>query len=185
MESLYRPGSPRTNPSLARNFQALLLTLLFLAISKGCSGQDDQREFERQALQPPDGFTQTDGNGSVVNGLEDPDDWRTSPFYAGYIEFDPAWPNPALTTDAITIRFRVVTTDADLQLLRAEVYHPRDNRLAELDRIESPPGFGEAQFRFSPASLTRAGEQIPDGLYRIIITEERGNIVTYGDVKIE
>ncbi len=69
--------------------------LVLLGVS--CGQDDDQREFEQEAFQLPDGITETEGNGSIIS--EDPDDWRTSPFFQGLVFVDPAFPNPVSIGD--------------------------------------------------------------------------------------
>jgi hypothetical protein len=172
-----------TSPAL--NTTGLILLAAGLILLAGCSSQDDQRSFEDEALKPPDGITETDGSGNIVESNEDPDDWRTSPFYQGLISFEPAYPNPALTSDAITIR-AFVSIDAGLDRLSAHVYHYERESWPELDVIDSSPiPSGEVQLQFSAQNLTRPGEQTPGGLYRILIFDGRGHLVSYGDIEIE
>lgn len=164
----------------------LLLLALVLA---GCSTQDDQRKFEQEALQAPDGYTQTDGHGRIDEAQHDPDDWRTAPFFQGLVTVDPAFPNPALSTDDIVIETHLTTGDANIRDLVAYVYY--HNTSAPLKQVGNPitfsSGFGQENFNFSASELARFNNA--SGLYRVIIYDSNsanyGNIVSYGDILIE
>jgi hypothetical protein len=100
----------------------LLNLALFMFLFFGCGQGDDQRKFEQEAFRYPDGFTQTNHNEEIINGNEDPDDWRVAPFYQGLVFVDPAFPNPVLTNEQLTIRIHLpyidTITDLNVYVLR-------------------------------------------------------------------
>jgi len=160
-----------------------LLSLLFVLLISGCSGQEDQREFEKQAYQSPQGYTETDQSGRPVEGMEDPDDWRTAPFFQGLIIVEPAWPNPALTTDEIRLEVTVTTTDAQINQLSARALMDNGS-IRFLDGIESSPlSFGRHVLSFPARSLSRFEDA--RGLHRVLLFDGTGNIVSYGDILVE
>ncbi|MEX2584854.1 MAG: hypothetical protein WD315_00580 [Balneolaceae bacterium] len=164
----------------------LLLLALVLA---GCSAQNDQREFEQEALQAPDGYTQTDGHGKIDKIQNDPDDWRTAPFFQGLITVDPAFPNPALSTDDIVIQTHITTGDTNIRDLVAYVYyHSTSSPLKPVGNpISISSGFGQYDINFTASELARFNNA--SGLYRLILYDSNssnyGNIVSYGDILIE
>jgi hypothetical protein len=89
----------------------LSVLLLFLAVTTaGCGQDDDQKKFEQEAFQLPEGITETEGNGSITS--EDPDDWRTAPFFQGLVFVDPAFPNPVSVGDQLSLEIEVSGIDA-------------------------------------------------------------------------
>lgn len=179
--SVRRPTGPFRRGALRA--AAAFLAAFALILLAACSGQEDQREFEREALQPPQGFTRTDGNGNIEPGGEDPDDWRTSPFFQGLVDVDPAFPNPVLSTDNVHIRFEITTVDANINRVTAFVLH-EDGTMPDLDSVDSSPlQFGYHFLNFPAQRLARF--QDPRGLHRILLYDGRGNIVSYGDIMVE
>lgn len=178
--------TPDTIRFLSHRTGWLLLLALVLA---GCSAQDDQREFEQEALQAPNGYTQTDKSGDSEEEQVDPDDWRTAPFFQGLVTVDPAYPNPALSTDDIEIRVDIITLESNIRTLIAYVYY--HNTSAPLKQVGSPITIsstsGYYQINFSASELARFNNA--SGLYRVILYDSNssnyGNIVSYGDILIE
>ena len=160
-----------------------LLTFLFLfsiAILTGCNRSSDQRQFEQEAFSTPEGITETDDSGNVIN--RDPDDWRISPFFQGVIEVDPAYPNPVLTNQLVRINY-IITGVESVSGLRVFVFYQSGNiRLIDEDiRNPLPPGIGITTLE--PNLISEFPEN-PQGLYRIVITDVNENVITYGDIRI-
>lgn len=160
----------------------LVFTLLLLL---SCGHQDDQREFVKEAYSQPSGWVSTNFQGNPTGDSNDPDDWRTAPFFEGSIDIEPAYPNPANPNEQIYIDFNVDLPDA-IMGIQAIVLHYSINQLfSELDGISTSPlipGLDRLQFS---ASLLSDSQATPSGLYRIILIDNRENIVSYGDIMIE
>ena len=163
--------------------KTLITLFTFSFLLAACSTNDSQREFEREAFTLPDGFTRTNDRGQVVNEQVDPDDWRIGPFFQGLAVVDPAFPNPVLTNGRLTINLQVTGVDA---VYGVRVYVLYDfNRPVPLyvdPRNPLPPGL--ISINLNPLDIARFPEN-PQGLYRLIITDSRDNVITYGDIKIE
>ncbi|WP_445664633.1 hypothetical protein [Fodinibius sp. AD559] len=170
------------------------LTVLFLAgflFVAGCSKSDDQREFENQSLSAPNDYTVTPTEGEITDN--DPDDWRISPMYRGFINigtgissFEPPYPNPMGFNQELTINIYLSKID---NLDRIKVYsfeHPSDagkTLLAVRDDITSPSLVTPIRLNGEEISGKSGGSQA-NGLYRIRILDGNLNVITYGDIKI-
>ena len=153
-------------------FKIHLLSLLAVCFG-GCDGTDLQDQFARDAGRTPQGYTATDRNGAVSD--DDPDDWRISPFFAGKVRVDPAFPNPT-TGESVTIT--VTTFYSDVAPGGVNIQTRGNNgRFLILD---SEPGVGVSTYllSFSPATLARSG------LVRVLVFDTGGEIISYGDVLI-
>lgn len=160
--------------------------ILFLFAAAGCGQDDDQREFEREAYQLPDGITETEGNGTIIS--EDPDDWRTSPFFQGLIFVEPAFPNPVTISDLLNIEIDVTGFDAVSGLTVAVLIENAANAqfrpLFTVNQNPLPPGF--TSININPLELGRFNTpESARGLHRLIIFDNRQNIISYGDVLVE
>lgn len=158
---------------------------LFFFFLISCGQQDDQREFERQAHSPPENFTETQDGNEIIN--EDPDDWRIAPFFEGQLEVAPAWPNPVQSTDAVHFQVDLSYGIESLRLLRLRVYHyDLQNPFRHLREEELGINSSiliDLQFTASELSLFNTpGER--EGLYRVILFDERDNVITYGDIQV-
>ena len=161
----------------------LFLGFAVLLATNGCSSADDaQRKFENEAFRAPSGFTRTSSSGEVIS--VDPDDWRVSPLYAGFVEVSPAFPNPTIG-DNVTIELLITGLGAVNGL---EVFSlDEQNQLKPLfydDRIPLPVGFSQILInpvRFGPSG-TIAGAR---GLHRVFVFDGRENLITYGDIMVE
>ncbi len=159
-----------------------LFILLFLS---GCGQDDEQRKFEQQAFQSPSGITKTE-NG--VPDSEDPDDWRTSPFFSGLIEITPPYPNPVLVSDQLTIEVNVSGIDA-VSGLTVAVLIPDGDRsnirvLRTVNENPLPPGL--TTINLNPVQFGRFNNpESARGLHRIFFYDNRENIISYGDIRVE
>ena len=167
---------------------ALLRTagLIFLmAALFSCSSSDDaQQEFEQEAFRTPEGITRTDASGEISE--TDPEDWRVSPLYAGFVEIDqPAYPNP---TNGENVRIELLVTGlGSVNGLEAVTLDDRNifRTLFFDERQPLPVGFTLLTFDpvlFDPGSNTISGAR---GLHRVFIFDRRENLISYGDVLVE
>jgi hypothetical protein len=150
----------------------VLLTIVLCCV--GCDTAEEQRDFEEQARQPPDGITRTTDQGEIQ--AEDEDDWRTAPRYATTIIVDPAFPNP--TDGEVNVPLSVREFDAVAGLLEIGSFD-ETGRFRRLDLIEDASAPGTYVFIFNPLVLGRSG------LVRVFILDAAGDIVSYGDLQIE
>lgn len=159
----------------------LSLSLILSVFLVQCSGSDDQREFEREAMQESNEITETDGSGALA-GEHDPDDWRIAPFFQGLVDIDPAFPNPVLTNEDVFIHVEIPGV-ASVSRLEALVRF-EDGWFGELEVVDDPSTL--TVLRFSAIRLGR--NQNPEsalGLKRILIFDGNGNIISYGDIRVE
>ncbi len=166
------------------NLKLLHIVLVVCFIAAGCSQNDSQREFENDAFALPDGITKTNDLGEVINEQIDPDDWRVAPFFQGLVIVDPAFPNPVLTNGRVRINIQITVVDA-VSGLRVFVIHDF-NTFKQVypddPRAPLPPGL--KSINLNPLDIARIPEN-PQGIYRLIITDGRDNVITYGDIEIE
>jgi len=156
---------------------------LFIFFVFGCSQNEDQRKFEQEAFQLPEGITQTNGRGQVVNDNVDPDDWRVAPFFQGSVQVDPAFPNPVLTNDRLTINITsLLDAISGLQVYALHNINQFSRPLYFDDRVPLPPGL--TSISINPLDIPQTPED-PRGLYRIIVFDRNENVITYGDIEIE
>lgn len=163
-------------------FIAILMSTLLMS-SLSCKRDSAQDNYERQAFGQPENFTRTDSNGNIL--VNDPDDWRIAPMFQGLVDIvSPAYPNPS-TGQRFTIEIMISGFDAVNGL---EVY-TRDLRnvpfmIYQDSRRPLPPGI--VDLFIEPTWLVQSrvySEAI--GLHRIFIYEGSGNLITYGDLKVE
>ncbi len=164
-------------PSIPRR-TLLMPTLLALLLMAGCDTQrGDQETFVEMANLPPKNFARTDAVGNVLE--DDPDDWRTAPFFAGKISFRPPYPNPT-TGEPVTLSFTVLEFNAISNRLVLRTRDPGDpNRLILLDDLTNANETGGHDFRFAPGLIGVTG------LHRLFVFDGLGELVTYGDLKLE
>jgi len=157
---------------------------LFIFFVSGCSQSDDQRKFEQEAFQLPEGITQTNGRGQVVNDNVDPDDWRVAPFFQGVVQVDPAYPNPVLTNDRVTLDIHITGLDAvsGIQIHALHNINQLSPTIYSDNRSPIPPGL--LSISINPLNIPQTPEN-PQGRYRIIVFDRNYNVITYGDIEIE
>lgn len=165
--------------NITRLFLILLVASLYLT---ACNRNDDQRDFERDAFSQPQNITETKrNNGEVIN--EDPDDWRISPFFQGLIDVTtPAFPNPALSSDDITIDLNNYGLESISGLQVMAYYSNNAFRLLDSRNGQLPTGNISLNFQ---GSLVAQFSENPQGLYRVIIMDGSENVISYGDIEIE
>ena len=142
----------------------------------GCDTAGQQNDFEDEAFSPPSGFTRTDKNGEILS--EDTDDWRTSPVYSTRVLIDPAFPNPVPPGEFVTVPIQV--REFNSVQGRLELVSFDENGIPRrLDDIRDASDPGAYIFTFNPVLLG-----VP-GLVRVFIVDNRGGLVSYGDLLIE
>jgi hypothetical protein len=162
-----------------------LLIFVVIALVAGCTSNDAQDEFEREAYRDAQGITETDFNGDVI-GEPDPDDWRISPLYIGLAEVvSPAFPNPVQhgTTSRIEVELKGIpyTTRLELGFF--------DNRFAqrrwqEIDIYEDATEYNIASLSINTI-LFGSNASEARGTYRLILLDDNQRVITYGDITIE
>lgn len=165
------------------NLKLLHIVLAVCFIAAGCSSSDSQREFENEAFAFPEGITKTNDRGQIINGEVDPDDWRVGPFFQGLVNVDPAFPNPVLTNRRLSINIQITGLDA-VSGVRVFVLHDFNNPRFIYQDPRSPLPPGLISINLNPLDIARLPEN-PQGIYRLIITDGRDNVITYGDIQIE
>lgn len=154
---------------------ALLVALLAGAPACDSTNTDGQRLFELEALGAPNGFTRTDARGRVLS--EDADDWRIGPGYGTRVAgVDPIFPNPIDAESFATLAVNTNGTRGGLALAVIEA----DGRFRTLDTDEgaTQPGLPTLGFFGSQLGPTA-------GLYRLVLLDGAGGVVSYGDVRYD
>ncbi len=169
---------------LKQPYKLLLSFSLILSFLTGCSQNDSQREFEREAFNlASGGITQTNDRGEIIDGNRDPDDWRIAPFFLGLVIVDPAFPNPVQSNGRAFINIQVTGIDA-VSGLRAFVLYDTSNIRFLHEELSSPLMTGLYTIPLNPLSIAQFQEN-PQGIYRIILEDFKRNIITYGDIQIQ
>jgi len=159
-------------------FPAVLISLFLIA---GCNQSSDQRDFEREAFNLPEGITETSNNGTVENS--DPDDWRIAPFFQGVVEVDAAYPNPVLSSEQVSLDV-VVTGVESVSGLRVYAYYGDNNIRPVFQDLRSPVPPGLTSLPLSPLDIAQFREN-PQGTYRIVVVDANENVISYGDIRVE
>lgn len=159
------------------------ILILLLGSAMGCDSQEAQLEFENDANMPPSGFASTDENGTILH--DDPDDWRTSPNFAGVARFEPAYPNP---TNGGLVTVPVIVQDFNALPGGLELRGFDDTgRLTLLDDLPQATQPGAYTFIFSPTQFSVTGDlSAVGGLHRVFVFGILGSseIVSYGDIMV-
>lgn len=158
----------------------LLIGIVFIS----CSQSDAQREFENQAFRAPQNITETNSSGELVNGGDtDPDDWRIGPDYRGLIEVGkPAYPNPVLIDDFIFIELDF-GFESRIRGLRIFAFSDPNVNIQQIDEITRELSTIET-LRISPSLFAGSTGVGLATIYRIVITDQNENVLTYGDVEV-
>lgn len=152
----------------------LFLALLILVGISACGSDDDG--FRERAAARPSGIVETDADGNVVNWPQSETDWETSPSYLGIIIFDALYPNPSGVASTLRIPVTVRTAGVRGGLYIEWIRDGMLVRIAEFPYVLEP-GFYVLDFDAALFGTT--------GLFRIFITDGRGDVVSYGDIRIE
>lgn len=171
------------------SYSFTLRTLLFCTMALlffSCGQDDEQREFEQKAFQLPEGITETEANGTIIS--EDPDDWRTSPFFQGLVYINPPFPNPITIGNQLNIEVEVSGIDAVSGLTVAVLFEvgagAQFRPLYTVNQNPLPPGL--TSISINPVELGRFNTiESARGIHRLIIYDNRENIISYGDVRVE
>lgn len=155
--------------------------LIILSIS--CQRNSAQEEFERRAFTTPENFTKTDNNGNIL--VNDPDDWEIGPLFQGLVEINAVpYANPS-----IGLRFDFELLVTGLEAVSGLEIYARDQFgrpfiIYNDNRRPLPPGLVDIFIEPSWLSPSRIYSEAV-GLNRIFIYDGRGNLITYGDLKVE
>ena len=155
----------------------LLLTGLLL-LSSGCDSQGDQNDFADEASSPPAGITVTDDGGQIIS--EDGDDWRTAPVFRGTVRVEPAYPNP-VGAEVVYLPVTVLPAGAGRNIQGGLALRARDETgrcCFTLDVLPEAREVGGYSFNFSAGLLGI-------GLHRLFVFDGSGELVSYGDVRVE
>lgn len=165
---------------LIRRSIYLFVPLLFIFTS--CGQDEAQIQFERDAYGQPSGYTHTSGTGEIDEDNIDEDDWNISPFFSGLVySVDPVYPNPVLANDRLTLQISL----AGINDIQRVLVYAFDHQIQSLKPVADYPGPIPAVIILSiDARLIPFNAQDPLGLHRLIVTDERENVITYGDVQI-
>jgi hypothetical protein len=159
-----------------------LLTLTLL-LGIACQRDSGQEEFERQAFASPENFTRTNSNGLTLN--VDPDDWRIAPLFQGLVEINAVpYANPSV---GLPFRFELLITGLEaVSGLEIYVRDPfgRPFVIYTDTRRPLPPGLVDILLEPSWLSPSRIYSEAI-GLNRIFVYDRNGNMITYGDLKVE
>ncbi len=153
----------------------VLLAALVAALPACDSGSNEaQALFEARAFALPSGITRTDDVGAVL--ATDADDWRVGPGYATrVIAVDPVFPNPVRAQGVATLPVNTSGTRGGLALYVLEA----DGRLRLLDADEGATQPGLPTLSFFGSELG-----VVTGLYRVVLLDGSGGVVSYGDVQL-
>lgn len=166
-----------------------LLWILFLSGSavliSSCGKDKNQQQFVNEALSTiPEGITEMTAAGvPKEDGATDPKDWRISPDYAGLVSIlTPAYPNPVAIGQPLKIDIDLGYAET-VSRLQVYVLNPNSGDLVPLYQ-KSDLSIIET----IPLNADHFADQVGVGnsnIYRILIYDGRGNIISYGDVKVE
>lgn len=152
-------------------------------VGTACEDSAAQKRFESDSRKPASGITRTDATGRILS--IDPDDWRISPYFDGFIEVQtPAYPNPT-RTERVTLDLFVTGSEA---VNGIEVYG-RTSLGEPIFLYEVPDPtiqVGLVQIFINPLNFSRIGRyQDAIGIHRVFLYDRRGNLITYGDIQVE
>jgi hypothetical protein len=148
-----------------------------------CEDSTAQKRFESEARKPPSGITRTDATGRILS--TDPDDWRISPYFLGFVEVQtPAFPNPT-TNQRVTIDLFVTGMEA-VNGIQAYARNSVGEAVLLYEALDPTIPIGLTQIFINPTDFSRIGRyQDAIGLHRVFIYDRRGNLMTYGDIQVE
>lgn len=163
--------------------------LLGLLVISGCTKSEDQRRFEREAATPPKNYTARNAEGDILHDQVDPDDWRIGPMFSAAVDVQTsAFPNPVSPNQQVRIILDINPNAGAGSLSALDVY-----------------AFSETIDDITPSLYYRSGNSLDPGfhtitlsadqfhrqgasfssLYRLLIYDDNGNLITYGDVQVD
>jgi len=159
-----------------------------MPILYSCSKSSDQQEFEDRAFSTPENITEMTVTGEPVPGRTDPDDWRIAPMFRGFVEIQtPAHPNPVSINSSLQIDVNIIGIES-VQGLAVFVFKDRRENLVGPIFLEDPSTIspGLISIILDPSQFSRTSNlQEALGLHRILIFDQRDNLISYGDVRVE
>ncbi len=167
-----------------KSFSSILFLFFIMLLVSNCGVNEEQRNFEQEALSPPEGITEMTATGVPVEGEEaDASDWRIAPEFRGLIDVQtPAYPNPVAFNGAVRIDLFISGIQA-VNGLQVFVYRPLNNTLDGPFYVEMQTNPGLLTVTLAPQQFARTGTG-DENLYRIVIYDGVQNIITYGDIKV-
>lgn len=162
-----------------------MIILFIVSFIASCNQSNEQRKFEREAISLPDNITETNESGGIVEGMEDPDDWRIAPYFQGVVYVEPLpFPNPLLSNQRLNLNIFVTGVDGVSGLRVFVLYNESSTSSFLYESQSSPLPTGLTSISLLAGDIARFNDN-PEGLYRIIVEDRQGVIITYGDVRIE
>lgn len=185
-DSHFLKSAEQFSGRLKSTVYASLLAILLLFSAAACGQNDDQRDFEREAFSLPTGITETNDRGEIIDGNEDPDDWRIAPFFAGLFFFDGLpGPNPVAIGDRIT--FNISSPFIDGISFLEIIVLIQDGTTFQPRSVYGPASFDLSEsISIDPVRFGRTGTaESARGMHRIVLLDGRENVISYGDVLVE
>lgn len=175
--------NPRFVPFMPKFNSAFLFLMLFTLIVS-CTRNDAQRDFEREAYSAPNGITETaPNNGEVISN--DPDDWRTSPRFQGFINVIPPFPNPVITNQNLQFQLDVIAQGSVNGLLVYILFQNGDRKILYEDFDPLPLGLYDFQISASSLSQFDGSPESARGLKRVYLFDLNNRMISYGDILVE
>ena len=163
-----------------------IVFLLSLLLMAGCTRNDDQREFEKEAYALPRDYTETTNQGAIVN--VDEDDWRTSPLFQGLIVIKPPFPNPVRTDISLNLEIEVTFGNNSINGLQIVTFYNNDRSkpVVLYQDFETLPNGQYSTINIDPKQFDKFGNpEGARGLNRIYIFNGNQQMISYGDIMVE
>lgn len=170
-------------PFMSKYYSFVVLLLLSASIMS-CTRNDAQREFEQEAYSAPNNYTETaSNNGEVLNN--DPDDWRTSPRFQGFVNVVPPFPNPVSTNQNIRVQLDVIAQGSVNGLLVYMRFDNGEQKIIYEDFEPIPAGLYDFQISASQLAQFDGSPGTARGLQRIYLFDTNNRMISYGDISVE
>jgi len=168
------------------SFRNRLFVLIILVVAiTACSPSEDQLQFEQEAYRLPVGFTETNDRGIVQR--EDIDDWRIAPMFYRLITVNPIYPNPTSGND-LRLQVYIERTEAifGIEVVRFDPRSVTNPYLTIYRNTQAPLAPGILNITIPFQVIFPQYPSLDDrGLHRIIVFDNRSNVITYGDLMLE
>ncbi|NGP88567.1 hypothetical protein [Fodinibius halophilus] len=170
----------------------LFTTVIFCAslLLLNCSKSDDQRDFESEAFTTPDGITHTNTSGKVVGNVDN-DDWNISPMYRGLLQVksnitDYPHPNPLGYNEDLTLQVKSNVSDAVEGMKIYKFRFPKNaNSFLIKELNDTDLGSAITTITIDGALIAENSSADARTTYRILIYDNKENLISYGDIRIE